>query len=306
MKLKFVAYWNTDYNIYQFINDIWNIDGQYDEYLTYKDDYDYLIILNKVDNNIYKPRIENTYGICIEPYWSNSFDKNLLSYCKKIVTYQPDKYNYERTIFAPLLGTHRLYNAEYHGEINPEEGITKKIIQQNFIKSKKLSIIINYHWDAYSHHSNESLYNKRDMFVRKLIASNLDFDMFGQDWPIFDRRYKGFLPNKIDGIKDYEYTICLENSAISGEITEKIIDAILCKTIPIYNGNKSIFDFYGNCCEYLEYDGNEIQRILEITSSNKTYLDYDFEKAQQLYLYEYNPIKIILEDIKANENIINR
>jgi hypothetical protein len=298
MKLKFVAYWNTDLNIYKFINDIWNINGQYSDNITYKDDFDYLVILNKVDNDIYKPIKEKTYGIAIEPYWSGSFDKNLLDYCKKIVTYQPDKYNFERTIFSPLLGTHRLYDAQYHGEISPEDGTTKRILEQNFVKTKNLSIIINYHLDAYNHHSNESLYNKRDNFVRNLINSDLEFDMFGQDWPILDRRYKGFLTNKIDGIKDYKYTICLENSAISGEITEKIIDAILCNTIPIYNGNKSVFDYYGNCCEYLDYDGNEIQRIKEIINNNKTFLDYDFEKAKHLYLYEYNPIKIILEDIQ--------
>lgn len=301
MKLKFVAYWNTDYNIFQFINDIWNLDGRYDNNITYKDDYDYLVILNKVDNNIYKPIKDKTYGIVIEPYWSKSFDKNMLDYCRKIITYQPDKYNSDKTIFSPLIGTHRLYNAIYHGEISPENNATKRIIQENYPKSKKLSIIINYHADAYNHHSDETLYNKREDLVKKLLSSDLDFDMYGQDWRIFDRRYHGFIENKINGIKDYEYTICLENSAVSGEITEKIIDAVLCNTIPIYNGNKSIFDFYGNCCEYLEYDGDEINRIKEIINNGKTYLDYEFDKCKNLYLYEYNPIKIILNDIE-NEN----
>ena len=96
---------------------------------------------------------------------------------------------------------------------------------------------------------------------------------------------------------DYKYTICLENSPISGNITEKFIDAILCDTIPIYNGHKDIEKFYPNSCEYLEYDGKEIDRIKEIINNQKTSSDYSFDKSKDLYLNSYNPIKIILNDI---------
>jgi hypothetical protein len=297
MKLKFVAYWNDDYNIYSFINDIWNIDGEYDNYLTYGDDYTHLVILNKV-NSYYKSEFKNTYGIVIEPYWSRSFDKNILDYCKKIITYQPDRFEQNRTIFSPLIGTHRLYNTDRNGEIIPEIGTTLKILNSNFEKTKKLSIIIGHHNDAYNHYSNESIYNKRQDLVKKLLNSDIDFDMFGKGWNIMDVRYKGELLNKIDGLKDYEYSICLENSHVSGEITEKFIDAIFCNTIPIYNGNKSINFFYPNSCEYIEYDANEVDNIRKIINSNKTFNDFELLKAKELYLKEYNPIKILINDIK--------
>ena len=97
--------------------------------------------------------------------------------------------------------------------------------------------------------------------------------------------------NKIFGIKDYEYTLSLENSSIRGNITEKIIDGILCKTIPIYNGHESIFEFYPNSCEYINYDGNEIERIKSIIYGEKK--QYDFDGTINRYLNLYNPIKII-------------
>lgn len=298
MKLKFVAYWDSDHNIYQFINDIWNLNGEFDQNITFKDDYDYLIILNKVDNTKYRIEKERTYGIVIEPYWSTSFDKNILDYAKKIITYQPDKYLENRTIHSPLIGTHRLY--ESNGEIIPVEGTTKKILEYTHIKEKKLSIILSNHTDAYNHQSSEAIYHKRQDLLKKLLESDLDFDFFGKGWSFNDVRYKGTLSNKIHGLQKYEYSICLENSHVGGEITEKIIDAILCNTIPIYNGNPSVFDFYGNCCEYLEYDGNEISRIKDILNSGKSYKDYELDKAKDLYLNKYNPIKIILKDIKED------
>jgi len=294
MKIKFIAGWNTDYNIYSFVNDIWNMDGKYDDILTYNDDYTHLVIFNGVNNSNYRIEKETTYGIVVEPYWSTSFDKNMLSYCKKIVTYQTDKYEAGRTIFSPLIGTHRLYDLGEDGEIIPIPNTTKNLLSKKFEKNKTLSIIVaNHGFDTRSYTN----YNHRQNLVVQLMNSDLEFDMYGFGWHIPDRRFKGPLINKIDGIANYKYTIALENSPVSGEITEKIIDAILCDTIPIYNGHKDIKKFYPNSCEYLEYDGKEINRIREIINSNKTVSDYDFDDAKNRYFNLYNPIQIVLDDI---------
>ena len=44
MKIKVVCNYDSDYNIYRIVNDIWNIDNKYQ--LTYDNDYDILIIFN--------------------------------------------------------------------------------------------------------------------------------------------------------------------------------------------------------------------------------------------------------------------
>lgn len=298
MKIKFIAYWNSDREIYNIINDIWNIDGKYNDILTCDSNYTHLVVLNKTIINFSK---KNTYGIIIEPFWSPNFDKNLPDKCDKVISYQPDKYpNNNNVVFSPLIGTHRLYKCRYHGEIIYEKDTTKNILNTDFVKSKKLSIIVNYHtnYKTQKEKSPESLYLERFNLVNKLLESDLEFDMFGQDWKINDPRYKGFIQNKIDAIKDYKYTISLENSNISGEITEKYIDAIMCDTIPIYNGNTDISKYYPNSYEYLEYNGDEIERIKEIINSNKTLDDYELDNAKNKYLNEYNPIKIIVDLIK--------
>ena len=298
MKIKFVGYWNTDENIFNFINDIWNIDHKYDDILTYNNDYTHLVVFNKIYQSFNK---ENTIGIIVEPNWSPNFDKNLPEKCFKLITYQPDKYNGDNLIEYPLLGTHRLYDCVYHGDLIFKKDTTKNILNSKFTKTKKLSIIINYHHDSFGQKNThpETLYFERENLVKKLISSDIDFDMYGQDWNIKDKRYKGILVNKLNGLKDYEYTLSLENSSIRGNITEKIIDPILCNTIPIYNGHKSIEEFYPNSYEYLDYDGNEIERIKDIINSDKNMNNYDFENSKNKYFNDYNPIKIIKELIES-------
>ncbi len=303
MKIKFISYCNTNINIYNFINDIWNLNHEYDDILTYDEDFTHLVILNKANFNFTK---DKTYAIILEPCWSPYIDMNLSNRVNKVIHYQPEKFNTDNVIFSPLLGTHRLFDCQYHGEIIFKKNNTQDILSNLYNKNKKLSIIINYHYDVHKTKQEhpETRYLERDNLVKKLIDSDLDFDMYGQDWSIHDRRYKGFLSNKLHGLKDYEYTISLENSSIRGNITEKLIDPILCNTVPIYNGHKSVEEFYPNCCEYLEYDGNEINRIKDIINSNKTFKDYDLENAKNKYLNIYNPIKIIKNIIENEDNCI--
>jgi len=299
MKIKFIAYFNKDKAIYNFINDIWNVDGAYDDILTCGNDHTHLVVFCKAKFRFPK---ENTYGIIMEPFWSPNFDKGLQDRCNKLLSFQPEKYpNNKNVLFHPLILTHRLYECPYHGEIIYKENTTRDILKTNFVKSKKLSIILSRKPDVLLSKTKypEALYYERDQLVRKLMDSDLDFDLFGQDWDIKDDRYKGFISNKIEGLRDYEYTIALENSNIPGYITDRISDPVLCGTIPIYNGAPDVDVHYPNSCEYLEYDGNEIERIRGIINSGKTASDYDFENTKHLFLNEYNPIRIIKQLIET-------
>jgi len=76
-------------------------------------------------------------------------------------------------------------------------------------------------------------------------------DLYGNGWekliripPSIAKKLRDVIPrNKIEPIKDkhkiisaYKFNICFENIAYPGYITEKIIDAIMAKTIPVYYG----------------------------------------------------------------------
>lgn len=277
MRFKVVCNWNSDYNIYRIFNDIWNIDEKYD--LTYEDDYTHLLVFNEYKGEI-KTKKENVFGFIYEPTWSSNWDRNLKDYCGTVFTCEPDKYPYsnvEKSIFMP---THHLFPKPSHiGEIQHVDNNTKNIVDSKFQKDRKLSIVV----------SSISRY-ERYPFVKMLLDSDIDFDMYGRDWQISDYRYKGYVENKLDAISRYEYTICLENSSIDGLITEKFIDAILCETIPIYNGHRSVDLYYPKCSEYIDFDSKFIENIKKILEFKK---EYDFDSAKNLYLNRYNPFALI-------------
>lgn len=282
MIIKIVCNWNSDYNIYNIVNDIWNINNDYE--LTYGDDYTHLIIFNRYDRNNIKVPKENVFGFIHEPYWSNFYDKNLPSYCNKVFNWQPSNFpQYNNVIKMPFVCIHHLFPKpiETH-ELAYVKDNTKNILNTDFVKNKKLSIIV----------SNISQY-KRYKFVEDLLKTDIDFDMYGAGWELNDSRYKGRVLNKIDGLKNYKYSIALENTSLSGYISEKFIDPILCDTIPIYYGHPDVFDYYPNSCEYLDLDDNPTDRLKFILNNEKEYKNYDIDNAKKLYINEYNPIKII-------------
>lgn len=285
MKIKFVCNWNSDYNIYNIVNDIWNIDEEYE--LTYGDDYTHLIIFNKYEPSLIKVPKENVFGFIHEPYWSGFYDKNLPNYCNKVFYWQPEFFStFNNIIKSTFSCLHHLFPKpiETH-ELEYVKDNTKNIINTTFIKNKKISIIV----------SNISHY-KRYSFIKDLLKSDIDFDMYGSGWELDDKRYKGRILNKIDALKDYKYSICLENSNINGYISEKFVDSILCGTIPIYNGAPDVLDYYPNSCEYLDLDDNPVDKIKYILNNQKQYNDYSLESAKYLYINKYNPIKIIINN----------
>jgi hypothetical protein len=50
--------------------------------------------------------------------------------------------------------------------------------------------------------------------------------------------------SKIDALKDYRFSVAMENSCVDTYFTEKILDCFLTGTIPIYWGTKKVFDVF--------------------------------------------------------------
>jgi alpha(1,3/1,4) fucosyltransferase len=84
--------------------------------------------------------------------------------------------------------------------------------------------------------------------------------------------------NKIEFISKYKFTIAFENSSYPGYTTEKIHDAMLAYSLPIYWGNPLIYrDF--NPKSFLNYHDfmNEdelIEKIIEIDQNDALYIEY--------------------------------
>lgn len=83
------------------------------------------------------------------------------------------------------------------------------------------------------------------------------------------------VPDKMDFIKDYKFVVSFENSEYDGYTTEKIVEPMLCGSIPIYWGNPLVnkeFDT-GSFVNIYDFDSVEeaIERIIEIDKNNKLF-----------------------------------
>ena len=86
------------------------------------------------------------------------------------------------------------------------------------------------------------------------------------------------------------FSICIENSSNSGYQTEKIIDALLTKTIPVYWGCTNIGDYYNLDGIIHCKDENEIiQKVNQLTPeyyySRKDVIEENWQKALQYRHY---------------------
>jgi glycosyltransferase involved in cell wall biosynthesis len=72
--------------------------------------------------------------------------------------------------------------------------------------------------------------------VDYLAKNNLEFDLYGVGY--------NEISGKIRGLRDYKFSISIENGNHKNYFTEKILDCFLTGTIPIYKGCPNIGDFF--------------------------------------------------------------
>lgn len=83
------------------------------------------------------------------------------------------------------------------------------------------------------------------------------------------------VPDKLDFIKNYKFTMSFENLSYPGYTTEKIIDPMIVRSIPIYWGNPNIAlefnpESFINLHDYADFD-EAIQRIIQIDQNDELY-----------------------------------
>lgn len=136
-------------------------------------------------------------------------------------------------------------------------------------KSKSISIISSY----------------KKMTTGHLLRHKI-IDLFGKYIDgIFGTGYK-YIPQKLDGLKNYKYSIVVENVKRDYYFTEKIIDCFVTGTIPIYYGCPSIGDFF-NVNGIITFDSTEdLYKILKNITKNDyndriEYIKDNYNLAQQ-------------------------
>ena len=128
----------------------------------------------------------------------------------------------------------------------------------------------------------------------EIIKSINDIDVFGS----------GYNPinNKIDGLQNYQFSICVENCKKDYYFTEKIIDCFMTGTIPIYWGCPSIGDFFDIGGVITFNDINELNEKISSFSDNeyekriRSVLE-NFKRAQKYLVSD----DLLYDEIKNNQ-----
>ena len=76
----------------------------------------------------------------------------------------------------------------------------------------------------------------RHKIVSQMRSAGISADVLGRGYSAFDV--------KADGLAPYRYSVVIENSRELGYFTEKLIDALLLKTVPIYWGAPDISKYF--------------------------------------------------------------
>ena len=83
--------------------------------------------------------------------------------------------------------------------------------------------------------------------------------------------------SKIGFQKKCKFTICFESTKHDGFITEKIVDAFLADTIPIYYGSDIVNEIFNNDtfirCNNIQSFDSVIHRIIELDNNDNDYLE---------------------------------
>lgn len=158
--------------------------------------------------------------------------------------------------------------------------------QRNYKKTKNISII--------SSEKNITTGHK----LRHNVIKEFEYiiDVYGRGYNPIDY--------KLDGLKDYRFSIVIENTKKDYYFTEKLIDTFRTGTIPIYYGCPSINEFFDER-GIITFDSiKELKDIIYNLNDNKynemlEYVKINFKEAKNYLISEDNIYKIL-----KNNNII--
>jgi hypothetical protein len=128
---------------------------------------------------------------------------------------------------------------------------------------------------------------RQNVYTRFKDTKKIDF---------YGNKFK-FIMTKTEAIKDYFFSIAIENSSVPHYFTEKIIDCFLCGAVPVYFGATNIGSYF-NPNGIIQFKNlNELEKILPTLTKEKynimlPAIKENFEKAK--------PYSIMIDWIHEN------
>jgi hypothetical protein len=143
-----------------------------------------------------------------------------------------------------------------------------------------------------------TLHQKRYDFTQKLKAAIPELDVFGHGVrPIRD---------KAEAIDPYRYHIAIENHRCDHHWTEKVSDAFLGWSLPIYYGCTNLKDYFPQD-SFVEIDINDLENSAETINRLIEGNEYEkrlpaIKKARDLVLNQYNLFAVLAKIAEGKEN----
>ena len=146
-------------------------------------------------------------------------------------------------------------------------------------------------------------------FKKQLEGHKLRHDVisnYGNKMDVLGNGYRP-IPKKIDGLKDYMFSVIIENCKRDYYFTEKLIDCLITGTVPVYWGCPSIGDFFNKKGFIVVDSVNDVGEALskitpELYQQMLPYIEDNFNKSKNYILSENY---IFDEYIKKNKLYIN-
>ena len=212
------------------------------------------------------------YSLGLIPNFSKLTEKKVAA--KGILLMEPPVVAPEIYDALPELSTHfdAIYLHNIHGDGYSLNNVNHKLLRkfywpipyhgvltsfwENSKRVKKIVVVNSHHKPL---NVNRELYSKRIEAIAELSKCDA-VDLFGRGWnnlltrcslwlPYFLNRkalmrvFKGACDSKYQTLSNYSFSLCFENMAMDGYLTEKIFDCFYTGTIPIYLGAPDILEY---------------------------------------------------------------
>ena len=213
----------------------------------------------KIKNNSYLWQLETPFSISVPP--SEAYKEHFY----KIFTYHKPSCDGKKVIYIPI-------------PYNYDEIITDYNI------SKKDTLLMHVGMYGTNHH-----YIQRTESIRWFLENHPnDILFYGVNWNRlksslsknakihFDKKYGGFIPEKIKTISRAKFVLAYENKRFEDYVSEKIYDVMAAGSVPIYSGASNIKDHVPEACfiDFHKFKNHEELYTYISTMPDETYMSY--------------------------------
>lgn len=240
------------------------------------------------------------YLIISEPpvYAPENWDPENHRYFKKVFTYDKGlmtSEKYVHYVFAIDFESHRSFPGVSEELFNkrrlccliagalqvtaPEKG-SRSLLHERY---KTAHYFARHHASEFDIYGRNLINEKFEFFkgagiLKKLKLKSIVKLVAAQKAKYIKKAFKGTIPplEKLDYHHRYNFSVCYENSAIPGGISERIFDCFTSKSVPIYCGAPDIIDYTPKACFIDRNDFSSYEDLYKFIKSMNysTYLNY--------------------------------